>query len=112
MAPPTFVVDHGRTAKCPELILLICLTRALDPGLLVPGLSKDTKRHQLQTRITAFAEVEPVEQDKRATKMVLPQPKPKPDCRVRSEDPIRKIEAFIDWAIETVDRRMYENGKA
>ena len=26
MAPPTCVVDHGRTAKCPELL---CLTRAL-----------------------------------------------------------------------------------
>jgi hypothetical protein len=30
MAPPTFAVDHTRTAKCPELL---CLT----PALLVPG---------------------------------------------------------------------------
>jgi hypothetical protein len=57
-------------------------------------LSKGTKRHQLQTRITAFAEVE---RDKRATKIALPQPKPKPDYRVGSEDPIRPIEVFIDW---------------
>jgi hypothetical protein len=69
---------------------------------VVPGLSKGAKCHRRQTRITAFAEVE---RDKRATNIALFQPKPKPDYRVGSEDPIRPIETFIDWAIETVDRR-------
>jgi hypothetical protein len=106
MAPPTFVVDQGRTAKCPGLA---CLTRALDAGLVVPGLSRDTKRHQLQTRITDFAEVE---RDKRTTKVALLTSSRSLTNQVGSEEPIRKIEAFIDWAIETVDRRMYENRKA
>ena len=79
------------------------------PWSSCPSLIQGHEAHQLQTRITAFSEVE---RDKRATKIALPRPKLKPDYRAGCENLIRKLEAPINWAIETVDRRMYENGKA